>query len=210
MDHFSEQAWADYVRRVDGSDGTAGIRAHLAAGCLNCRTAQEIWGRFQTIAQVESAFTPPDNLVRMAKLEFSIRQEIRQRDVDAASGVWMPAKLLFDSLTQPLLAGVRSSAASARQLIYEGDDLAVDLRFDHVKTSRKVSVTGQILDKRVPPTPLVGSPIVLWREDGVLVATTDANQYGEFQLEFELQERLRLTARVGKRRVQIRLTDPSE
>ncbi len=106
-----------------------------------------------------------------------------------------------------LLAGVRSSAATARQLVYEAEGLVVDLRFDRLIPSGMVSAVGQILDKRVPRELLGGSAVVVWTDDGQLIATTEANGFGEFQLEFAPQDRLRLTARVGRRRVHIPLTN---
>jgi hypothetical protein len=76
-----------------------------------------------------------------------------------------------------------------------------------VVPSGKVSAVGQILDTRIPHERLIGSPVVVWTENGQLVATTTANSYGEFQLEFEARDDLRLTARVGVRRVRMPLAN---
>ncbi len=115
--------------------------------------------------------------------------------------------MLFDSFSRPLLAGVRSSAAIARQVVYEAEGLTVDLRFDRLVPSGKVSAVGQILDSRVPRERMTGAAVVVWTEDGQLVATATANSYGEFQLEFEARDDLRLTARVGGRRVRMPLVN---
>jgi hypothetical protein len=200
MDHFSENAWVDLARGFGASTESQGMKAHLASGCLKCKTAYGFWGRLQTMALAEDSYTPTANLVRLAKLEFAANQQIEPEKSTLAS-------LLFDSFSQPLLAGVRSSAATARQLVYEAEGLVVDLRFDRLVPSGMVSAVGQILDKRVPRELLGGSPVVVWTDDGQLVATTDANGFGEFQLEFVPQERLRLTARVGRRKVHIPLTN---
>jgi hypothetical protein len=198
MDHFSEQAWADFARGFHASAKAKGIKAHIAAGCMNCKGERDFWGRVQTMASAESAYNTPENLVRLAKLEFTARQEFQAEK-------WSLASVLFDSLSQPLLAGVRASAAVARQVVYEAEGLTVDLRFDLVVPSGKVSAVGQILDSRIPHERLIGSPVVVWTENGQLVATTTANSYGEFQLEFEARDDLRLTARVGGRRVRMPL-----
>lgn len=200
MEHFSEQAWADFARGFGASEKAQGIKAHIAAGCTNCKAGGNFWGRVQTIALAESAYRAPENLVRLAKLEFTARQAFKAEK-------WSLASLLFDSLSQPLLAGARSSATVARQVVYEAEGLTVDLRFDRVVPSGKVSAVGQILDSRIPHEPLAGSPVVVWTENGQLVATTTANSYGEFQLEFEARDDLRLTARVGGRRVRMPLTN---
>jgi hypothetical protein len=193
MNHFSEQSWADEVR---GFQPAQGMAAHLAAGCSVCKAAFGFWRRMHLMAAEEVSFAPAKDLVRLVKLQFA---------GGATAEKWSLANLLFDSISQPLVAGLRGSAAAARQMVYEAEGLTVDLRLDRVVPSRKVSVVGQILENRVPPEPLFGAPVVLWTEEGLLIATTEANSYGEFQLEFEPQDRLRLTARVGRRRVQIPL-----
>lgn len=200
MEHFSEQAWADFTRGFGRLEQAQTINAHLAANCRPCKSSHTFWYRLQTMALAEPTYAPPDDLVRMAKFEFAARQQNRP-------STWTVASLLFDSICQPFPAGVRSGSTTARQLVYEAEGLTVDLRFDRVVPSGKVSAVGQVLDKRVPRELLAGSPVVVWTEDGQLVATTEANGFGEFQLEFEPQDHLRLTARVGRRRVQIPLTN---
>jgi|SRR5271156_1746856 len=199
MDHFSEQAWAD-VARGFGAAKKPDIQAHLAAGCLECNAAEVFWRRMQTMALAEAAYAPPEDLVRLVKLEFAAKQEIRPEK-------WSVASLLFDSITQPLPAGLRSGDATVRQVVYEAEGLTVDLRFDRIVPSGSMSVVGQLLDNRVPREPLAGASIVVLTESGQLVATTMTNGSGEFQLEFEPADHLRLTARVGRRRVQIPLAN---
>jgi hypothetical protein len=200
MEHFSEQAWADFARGFQSFKQAQGIKAHIATGCINCKTERNLWDRVQTMALAEYAYNAPENLVRLAKLEFTAKQEFQAE-------TWSLANVLFDSLSQPLLAGVRASGAVARQVVYEAEGLTVDLRFDLVVPSGRVSAVGQILDTRIPHERLIGSPVVVWTENGQLVATTTANSYGEFQLEFEARDDLRLTARVGVRRVRMPLAN---
>lgn len=197
MEHFSEQSWTDFSRGVGASDG---IKAHLAAGCLTCRTTQGFWFRLQEMAVAETAYSAPEDLVRLAKLEFSARQELDDS--------WASANKVFDTLSLPLLAGTRSGNLWPRQVVYEAEGLTVDLRFERATPSGKISATGQILDNRAfGRNPLNTASIVLWTGDGQLVATTVPNPYGEFQLEFVAQDDLRLTARVGSRRVRMSLVD---
>ena len=200
MEHFSEQVWADFGRGFSGSDKARGVKAHLAAGCMNCKKTSRFWNRVQTMVRAEREYSAPENLVRLAKLEFTAKQELQAEK-------WSLASVLFDSVSQPLLAGVRSSAAVARQVVYEAEGLTVDLRFDLLVPSGKISAVGQILDSHIAREPLTGAPVVVWTQNGQLVATATANAYGEFQLEFEAQDDLRLTARVGDRRVRMPLVN---
>lgn len=203
MEHFSEQEWADRARGFSTAPHAQKIDTHLAVGCLDCKAASDLWNRVRTIAITESNYAPPENLVRLAKLEFVAKQEAKPEESSLLG-------LIFDSISQPLPAGVRSSGATARQVVYEGEGFTVDLRFDRVAPSRTVALVGQILDKTLSRGPLNGALIVIWAENGQPVATTVANEFGEFQLDFEPQDGLWLTARVGPRRIRIPLESVQE
>ena len=200
MEHFAEQAWADFARGLTVPEKTQSIRAHLAAECLRCKSDAKFWNRVQVWAKEELDYSAPEDLVRLAKLEFEARHGIQAEK-------WTLASLFFDSAMQPQMAGVRSGVSLARQVVFEAEGLTVDLRFDVMVPTGKICAVGQILDRQGPLYQMAGAPIVLWTEKGQLIATTTANTYGEFQLEFEVRDDLRLTARVGGRRVKMPLTN---
>jgi hypothetical protein len=188
MEHFSEQAWTDFVRGIGNSDREE-MQGHLASGCNDCAASRETWQQVHAIALRESNYAPPKNAVRMAKLEFAARsfEETKQPVL---------AELVFDTMARPALAGVRSTAAAARQMVFEADGLAVDLRFDGPGSSRRILVTGQVLDKRVPRAAVENSPVILWTAKGMALAETRTNAFGEFNLELEPQHNLRLSIQV--------------
>jgi hypothetical protein len=114
--------------------------------------------------------------------------------------------MTFDSLSQPLLAGVRSvAAAAARQMVYEADGLTVDLRFDSQAHSNKVHLIGQVLDKRMPRTSLEDACVMLWTDRGLPVVETRTNGLGEFTMEFADLDNLRLSITVGRTHIRIPL-----
>ncbi len=120
----------------------------------------------------------------------------------------MLASLLFDTVAQPLPTGVRSVAAVARQLVYEAEGLTVDLRLDPQPQSNKICVVGQVLDKGVPRVSPSSASIMLWTEKGQPLVQVSANESGEFQLEFEVQENLRLSIDVaGRKTIRIPLAN---
>src|SRR6266568_1790091 len=178
MEHFSEQAWADFVRGIGESEMKANVKSHLARGCSDCRAAFDVWSRVQTTLVNERTYTPPDSAVRMVKQEFTAAYSPEQRSSVLAS-------LLFDTFAQPLPAGIRSTVAVARQLIYEAEGLTVDLRLDRQPQSIKI-----------------------WTEKGLPIVQARANVSGEFQLEFEPQDGLRLSVNVdGRRTIRIPLAN---
>lgn len=182
MEHFSEELFADVVRGIN-SNGHADLQKHLADRCSQCTHALDTWLRVQSITAREKTYCPPDNAVRMVKLEFKARHA---EEVEA--------KLVFDSMAQPAFAGVRSAgAAAARQIVYEVEGMMVDLRFDRPHRSSCISLIGQVLDQNAPRVSLANAAVMLWNEKGLVLAETRTNGLGEFQLEFELQNRLRLS-----------------
>ncbi len=197
MKHFSEQGWADFVRGVGASQSNREIADHIASGCADCATSVGMWRKVQAIAINEPSLTPPDDVVRMVKLEFTARQS-------AEPSPWTMARLVFDSLIQPLTAGVRSGASESRQLMFEAEGTMVDLFLDHEPQGGTVSLVGQVVDKkgaRIAPRQVA---VIVWTESGQALAETASNEFGEFQMEIAPQERLRLSIEiVGAKTVRI-------
>src|ERR1700751_4006029 len=94
---------------------------------------------------------------------------------------------------RPVLAGVRSAAAAARQMVYEAEGFTVDLRFDRKPHSNAVHLIGQILDSARTGTLLRTLPVTLCTDTDVLIAEGSTNDLGEFHLEFEALDHLRLS-----------------
>jgi hypothetical protein len=200
MQHFSEQAWADFVRGVSESETKANIESHLARGCCDCGATSDVWNQLQTIVSNEKSYMPPESAVRMVKLEFVTTNSQEQASV--------LANLLFDTFVQPLAAGIRSGAAVARQLVYEAEGLTVDLRLDSQSPSGKILVVGQVLDQRLPQVSPRGVSIALWTPKGQPFLEVSPNESGEFQLEVNAQDDLRLLIEVaGRKTIRIPLAN---
>jgi len=200
MQHFSEQAWADFVRGVSESETKANIESHLARGCCDCGATSDVWNQLQTIVSNEKSYMPPESAVRMVKLEFVTTNSQEQASV--------LANLLFDTFVQPLAAGIRSGAAVARQLVYEAEGLTVDLRLDSQSPSGKILVVGQVLDQRLPRVSPRGVSIALWTPKGQPFLEVSPNESGEFQLEVNAQDDLRLLIEVaGRKTIRIPLAN---
>src|SRR5277367_661450 len=178
MRHFAEQPWADFVRGVSGPQISRDIKAHLDEGCSKCQTAHDAWSWVRRLASEESAYAPPENLVRLVKLGFASTQAKQ-------SPAWTLASLVFDSFAQPLPAGVRSGALNVWQVIYEAEGLTVDLRFGRRAQSKEVHVVGQVFDKQAVRALRDNASVELSTEQDKLVATTAVSALGEFHLEFE-------------------------
>jgi hypothetical protein len=208
MQHFSEQPWADSVRGIGGAEASRDIRAHLASGCLKCKTTHDVWNRVARLATEENAYAPPENLVRLVKLSFAHQSGFADKPAKPAA-TWTLANLVFDSFAQPLMAGVRSGALNVWQVIYEAEGLTVDLRFGRRAQSKAVHLVGQVFDKQEVRALQNNATVELSTEQDQMVATTDVSTLGEFHIEFEAEEHLWLSVKaVGRNPVRIPLTNP--
>jgi hypothetical protein len=190
MQHFSDEVFADLVRGTDVPAQTE-LLSHLATRCGQCTQTFKIWQRLQAIGARENTYCPPADSVRMVKFEFEARR---------ASESELAGKLVFDSLSQPALAGVRSAGtAAARQVVYEAEGIVVDLRFERPGRSKCISLIGQVLDQNAPSVSLGKASVMLWTQKGLVLAETQTNVSGEFHLEFEAQNCLRLSIQASAR-----------
>ena len=193
MSHIAEQVWVDYVRGIDRFGNNGEVKAHLAPACAECESVRSLWGRVAGLAAKEAHYVAPESLVRLVKSGFGAAEV-------AMPTSWSIASLMFDSASAALPVGVRGGAASTRQMVYEGEGLMVDVRFERRPHSSMISASGQVLDKDVPLRWLGRAAIVLWNDKGQLLSKTEAGEYGEFQFEFEAQNQLRISIATADRR----------
>jgi hypothetical protein len=200
MEHVSDQRCADFVRGISGPEISGNVGTHLDTGCAKCKTAVDAWSRIRRFATDEAAYAPPENLVRLVRLGFDGKFAKPPRK-------WTLANLVFDSLAQPQLAGVRSGALNVWQVIYDAEGLTVDLRFGRRAHSQEVHLIGQVLNKQEARA-WQRATIELSTEHDQLLATTEVNVSGEFQVEFEAKDHLWLSIKAEDRSaVRIPLTN---
>ena len=188
MKHISQESLIEFVRQVLPTAEALAVREHVNQ-CAECSESISVLTGVMHIGQKDSAYEPPEGIVRSVKAYF----EIEQQSASHTSGIF---ELLFDSFAQPSTAGARSSVASARQLLYRVGSVYVDMRVDSETNSDRAALVGQMLDSAHPGHPVAGVPIILM--DGrKSLASTISNNNGEFHLEFLLRSNLRLSVTVG-------------
>lgn len=182
MKHFSQEEWADFARNALSGEQKEAMQNHLQNGCKGCTSTLSIWLRVHKAAGRESAYQPPDSAVRMTK-------GMGAAHLHPASG--SAPKLLFDSARNIVAAGVRSTSTLGRQVLYGVDPFRIDLRMEPLMDSDKVSIVGQILNAADPAKHSGDLPVVLWKGRKIL-AKSLTNNFGEFQVECDLEEDLHL------------------
>ncbi len=128
----------------------------------------------------------PESTVRLARSIFPARSHAVVK-----RGMRLPVELIFDSLLVPVPAGLRASWQVGWQGLYRAGDCSVDLRIEPELTSSRAAVIGQITNHVLPELDMGNLPVRL-RSGKVVVAETLSNRFGEFQMEYEQQARLKL------------------
>jgi hypothetical protein len=178
MEHYSLEKWADFARQVIGEQERAEMQSHLDDdGCRKCAKALGLWQHVHVAARRELSYQPPESAVRSMKGTFAI-----QGPRKATLGARSIAALLFDSAVSPLTVGVRSAAATSRQLLYGAGNYRIDVRIEVQADSQKIAVVGQVLNSADPDEIVGAVPVTLARGRKVL-AEAVTSPFGEFDVE---------------------------
>lgn len=183
--HFEDDAWISLIRGILPVAEEQAMLVHLADGCPECRQTHETWKRFVEIASNSGCDVATDSAARLVKAAFALRRRIPFR-----AGLAHRAETLFDSFLDPVPAGLRGHAASARQLLYEAGDYLVDFLLEQ-RTAGPGALTGQVVHAHADGA-TAGAGIVLVREPDTVLGQTIANSLGEFQMNFERSGNLRV------------------
>jgi len=187
MEHFSVEKWIDFVNRAATTNEKQQMDKHLSLGCESCQKTVSLWQRVRSSAAAEGNYQPPESAVRIAKAAFAGAGFGSQK-----KGSDSRVQVLFDSFLQPMLAGVRSAGAGARQMLYRADPYQIDVQLEMKPSGNRVVVTGQLLSLSDPNIIAAGTRIRVSNMHGDVMHTV-ANQFGEFSGEVKNSGDLQLT-----------------
>ena len=178
--HFRDEEWVD-LARIQSDERRARLQQHLDDGCEECRRRLRFWTAVSRSAARDATYSPPAAAVRQVRGRFSPRSFLKRA----------AAVLLFDSASEPLPAGVRSGAQSARLLLYAKAGRLLKLRVENLGDSESFSVVGQVLEEKAPQRELSNLPVLV-QSGRRTVSQTLTNQSGEFALDLAPAIRMRL------------------
>jgi hypothetical protein len=131
------------------------------------------------------AFRQMRQQIMLARPPAAVRQVLLARFADYAQGLRSPsliqrivAALTFDSLLQPLPAGVRGEEARPRQLVFAAERLDLVLNIHPRPGDERLDLLGQILPNDMALTP--ESFAIQLLRDETEVAMAMADDLGEF------------------------------
>ena len=174
MKHFATQQWIDFVNQVTTQDQQRLMQEHLGSGCKACRETVALWQKVRNAAATEASYQPPADALRLVKAAFATAGLAgKQKKTNSL------IEVLFDSFSQPALAGARSISIGTRQMLYRADPYQIDIQIEARTEGNRLVVTGQLLDINHPDIVVSDVPITISNRRGNLVQTV-TNQFGEF------------------------------
>lgn len=198
MKHFDSWQWADYVRGLADDAQRSAMEAHLSSGCARCARTASTFRSVTAIAGDEAGHEPPEHAVRSAQAIYSLFRP------ETTSLPRLLARLVHDSLREPLPAGIRAQSQLSRHALFEAGNYYLDLQLDRQRSSGPVTLVGQLADRQ---NPAAHSAVPVWlMQQKSVVASTLCDRFGEFQLEYTPARDLRLC--VPLREVNKRLEIP--
>jgi len=185
MKHFDLTNWTDFARGCATEPDRAGMDAHLASGCRRCHATLELMQRVVASTRGDDLYEPPADIVRCVK---AIGAMHRPRP----SAARLIGRLIYDSLSEPLPAGMRAEDRVSRHTLYEAGEFHLDLRLEQEKGSPFVTLVGQLTNRENPDTSLPAAPVLLMAQKDTIIAHAVYNRFGEFQMDYPPARHLRL------------------
>ena len=183
----------DYVDGRLSEEDARLVSGHLAQGCQRCEANRRWYGLLPSLKGVPEPVEPPAWVFRRAVRLFENRPRTESVGKRAARAI---ARLMFDSLSQPALAGARSGAASSRHLLYAVDDYSIDLRIDG-SAGTGLDLIGQVLSTSESGFEAVAGIAIDLAREGKTVSSAVTDEIGTFKMsridlgEYDLQIKAR-------------------
>lgn len=190
--HVTSAECVAAVRGALEGEAQANLDLHVQR-CVACAEELRFWRHVAVLAERDREYEPPPAAVE-AMNQLVVGQPSRRPN----PAVWaadrlraLVATLIFDTLEQPLPVGVRGGASGARQLLYEAPPLLIDLRLESSGRSPRLLLAGQIVNSQRSAAGNEGARVAVGGPVADVAAVV-ANEFGEFQCEFDRRDDLTL------------------
>ncbi|HEX8183181.1 MAG TPA: hypothetical protein VF747_00470 [Blastocatellia bacterium] len=168
----------DYLdNQLDRGDA-ARVSTHLAEGCPSCAETRDWFERVREVASGDESTDPPSWVFKRAVRIFENQRSHPRLAQRIGRAV---ASLVFDSLAQPAIAGVRSTETTNRQLLYRAGDYSIDLQVAPAEDQR-ADLIGQILKEGEIAFESVSGLRLEVTRGGDPVFLTVSDDMGEFKI----------------------------
>jgi hypothetical protein len=186
LKHYDETKWIDFARGLITGAARKAMQAHLDAGCERCRRVLALFRAAVEVVASDARWEVPDHVLHSARAIFALQRPEKVQILPR-----IPARLVYDSFREPLPVGMRGQHRISRQALYEAGDYSVDLRLEHERGSSQMTLVGQIANRKRPECDMGNIPVLLMSGKSVLGRAL-SNTFGEFQMEYQPSQHLRL------------------
>lgn len=181
MSPFDITHWTDYVRDLVDDQTKARMDAQLERDTRARRTV-EVLRRVSDLGREDLGLEVTAGALRSV---YALSSQQRPQNADGMESFLEGLRrsvmsLTFDSANAPAMAGFRDAQSANRQLFYELDDVAVELR--HEPHRNGGVVIGQLMRLGDEPQPIAGVEVLATSGEEV-VARLATGPLGEFQAE---------------------------
>jgi hypothetical protein len=184
MKHFGIVEWVDFARGAVAAGEAGVMREHLVSGCPECQGLADFCEKLSSVCgRMERV---PDEVVDQVRSIF--RARVAEQPKRAFR---IPIELIYDSFLVPAPVGLRASWQIGWQGLFRAGECSVDLRLEPELRTCRAALIGQVSNHEKPEAEMKDLPVVL-KSGRMVVAETRSNRFGEFQIEYEQQNRLQL------------------
>jgi hypothetical protein len=186
MKRFKIEDWVDYARGVADEKRKAEMQKLLDEGCEGSQRLLQTANMMAEAAQVLGKEEPPTGVLQRA---YSI---FEQGQYKAVSRIPLSdIRLIFDSMLEPQLAGVRATETLIRETTYMAGKFLMSMRMEQEGETEVMAVVGQLSIELGAKNTVSKRPVYVYQKNK-LIARTLTGENGEFQMEFSKGESLKL------------------
>ena len=170
--HLSSEEALDIIEGRASEDQVRFWRNHVQT-CASCEKQLSDWEGIRSLLNRKNLESAPESTIRMAEALF------QPPPVEERAGIrQIIASLVYDSFSEPALAGARG-AASPHQFLLSAMEFDIHIRVWNSGSERRM--TGQILcrDKQT----VVGGAQLHLLHQGKRFGSTEVDTFGEFQFD---------------------------
>ena len=177
MLQFRAMGWIGLGSHLACDDRRTEMKQSPARDSKDHAETEALWKKVAKVAAAEASYQPPPQKVRAVKSAFAMTGPASKRQKTVGL-----IQLLYDSFSQPALAGIRSGSIRIRQMLYRADPYQIDFQIESQPEQNRFVITGQLLDLSHPE--MVGRDVEVTISDGLeSIVNTITNQFGEFRVE---------------------------
>jgi len=175
MEYFPAVEWSEFMKYVASDGPQMAMQEHDGTQRKCYVKTGGLLQKLADAAAIEASYQPAPEIARAVKSAFATAGVAAKRQ-----GTGVPIQLLYDSVSQPAMAGTRSSAMPIRQLLYRADPYQIDLHIEFQQEQNRFIVAGQLVDVSHPE--MGGRNVQVILSDGrEYIVNTVTNQFGEFR-----------------------------